>query len=119
MPATLRPLSVLVLSWVLTGLSAVLVSMLGARMGKTALFAGAILGGFLGVVLAVGILKRLTLLPPDDTLGALLGGFLGFAIAAPIAATNLHNPVTPVVSTSLVGICMLLGIGFARGWRRS
>jgi hypothetical protein len=46
-----------------------------------------------------------------------LGGVVGFAVAAPIAVTNLHTPVTPVVICALAGVGLLLGIGIARGWR--
>jgi hypothetical protein len=33
--------------------------------------------------------------------------------------TNLHTPVTPVLICGLAGVGLLLGVGVARGWRRS
>jgi hypothetical protein len=33
--------------------------------------------------------------------------------------TNLHTPVTPVLVCTLAGVGLVLGAGFARGWRGS
>jgi hypothetical protein len=61
-----------------------------------------VIGGVVGVVVSV-----------------FAAGIAGFAAAAPIAVANLHTPVTPVLSCSLVGLGVLLGAGVARGWHRS
>jgi hypothetical protein len=42
---------------------------------------------------------------------------VGFAIATPIAVTNLHTPVTPVLICSLAGVGVLLGPRLSRGRR--
>jgi len=115
----MKPIPVFLATWVLTGIGAVVGSILGNAAGKPGLFAGAIVGGVLGVGAAVGVVTKLRWLSADDRLGALLGGIGGFAVAAPIAATNLHTPVTPVLVCGLAGAGLLLGIGVARGWRRS
>ncbi len=94
-------------------------SVVGSRLGNRALFTGAFVGGALGVGVAVFTLTKLRWLPPEDRRGGLVGGILGFAVAAPIAAANLHTPVTPVLVCALAGVGLLLGAGAARGWRRT
>lgn len=86
--------------------------------GRTGLFGGAIVGGVLGVSIAVMIVARLGWLPREDRRGAAAGGIVGFAVAAPIAVMNLHTPVTPVLICGLAGVGVLLGAGVARGWRQ-
>jgi hypothetical protein len=44
----------------------------------------------------------------------MLGAIAGFAVAAPIAATNLHTPVIPVLATGLAGVGAVLGSAFSR-----
>jgi hypothetical protein len=113
-----KPIPVFVTTWGLAGIGAVLGSVVGNAAGKPGLFAGAVLGGLLGVVAAVVALTKVRWLPPEDRAGALVGGMIGFAVAAPIAATNLHTPVTPVLICALSGVGLLLGVGVVRGWRR-
>lgn len=115
---SLRPLPSFITAWGLTGLGAVVGSILGNAAGKPWLFAGAVVGGIAGVGAAVTALTRLRWLPAEDRHGAFAGGVVGFAVAAPIAATNLHTPVIPVLICGLAGACLLLGVGVARGWRR-
>ena len=114
----MKPLPAFIAAWVLAGLGAVLGSIVGNAAGKAGLFAGAVVGGLLGVGLAVFALTKLRWLPLEDRTGAFVGGLIGFAVAAPIAATNLHTPVTPVLICGLAGVGVLLGAGVARGWRR-
>jgi len=114
-----KPIPVFFAAWVLTGIGAVIGSILGNAAGRPGLFAGAVVGGVLGVGVAVSAVAKLRWLSADDRRGAFLGGIGGFAIAAPIAATNLHTPVIPVLVCGLAGAGLLLGIGVARGWRRS
>ena len=66
---------------------------------------------------AVAVVAKLKWLSMNDRAGALLGGVVGFAVAAPIAVTNLHTPLTPILICGLAGVGLLLGIGIARGWR--
>jgi len=115
----LKPMRVFLATWALAGLGAVIGSILGNAAGKPGLFAGAVVGGVLGVAVAVAAVTKLQWLLPEDRRGALVGGIVGFAVAAPIAVTNLHNPVTPVLICGLAGVGLLLGVGVVRGWRRS
>jgi hypothetical protein len=96
---------------------AVIGSILGRAAGKPGLFTGAVVGGVLGVAVAVGAVTKLHWLSPEDRSGALAGGILGFAVAAPIAVTNLHTPVTPLLICGLAGVGLLLGVRVARSWR--
>jgi hypothetical protein len=113
-----KPIPVFLCSWILAGLGAVLGSILGNAAGNAGLYAGALLGGMVGVGAAVSLLGKVGMLPSEDRRGAVVGGILGFLIAAPIAATNLQTPIIPVLVCGLVGACLLLGVGVARGWRR-
>jgi hypothetical protein len=112
-----KPFRAFLTAWALTGLGAVVGSILGNAVGRAGLFAGAVIGGLLGLSAAVAGLARLQWLAPEDRRGAFIGGAVGFAVAAPIAVTNLHTPVTPVLICGLAGAGLLLGVGVARGWR--
>ena len=114
----MKPFRTFLAAWGLAGLGAVIGSILGNAAGKPGLFAGAIVGGLLGVAAAVAGLAKLRWLLPEDRRGASIGGIVGFAVAAPIAVTNLHTPVIPVLICGLAGAGLLLGVGMARGWRR-
>lgn len=114
---SLKPIPAFFTAWALAGLGAVVGSILGSAAGKPGLFAGAVVGGIAGVGAAVALLTKVHWLSPDDWRGAFVGGIVGFAVAAPIAVTNLHTPVTPVLICGLVGVGLLLGVGVARGWR--
>jgi hypothetical protein len=114
-----KPILAFFASWALAGMGAVIGSIAGSAAGKPGLFTGALVGGVAGGWVAVAALVKLHWLPPEDRRGALVGGMLGFAVAAPIAATNLQTPVTPVMICGLAGAGLLLGVGVARGWRRS
>jgi hypothetical protein len=115
----LKSIFVLLLAWALAGLGAVVGSILGNAAGKPGLFAGAALGGVLGVGAAVLAGTRLRWLSPEDRRSAFLGGIVGFGVAAPIATTSLHTPVIPVLVCALAGVGLLLGVGVARARRRS
>ena len=81
------------------------------------MFTGAIIGGILGIGVAVFIGAKLGWLGLSDRAGAFLGGAVGFAVAAPIAVSNLHTPSTPILVCGLAGVGLLLGVGVRRGWR--
>jgi hypothetical protein len=115
----LKSIPVLLLTWALAGIGAVIGSILGNAAGKPGLFAGAALGGVLGVGAAVLAGSRLRWLSLEDRRSAFLGGIVGFGVAAPIATANLHSPVIPVLVCGLAGVGLLLGVGVARGWRQS
>lgn len=89
-------------------------SMLAHTLGQSGLFAGAVIGGLLGVGLGIAGLVRIDWLPRELRSGALWGGVVGFLVAAPIAVTNLHTPIIPVVTCALAGVGALFGAGLAR-----
>ena len=94
----------------LTGFSAVLASMLGRSVSHAGLFIGAVLGGLIGVCLAVRLSKTLGLINRPDVRPGILGGCIGFLLAAPLAAVGAHTPVVPVLSAGLVGIGTLFSL---------
>jgi hypothetical protein len=115
---SVKPIPAFFATWALTGLGAVVGSVLGHGAGKRGLFAGAVVGGVLGVGAAVVILARLQWLSLADRRGAFIGGIVGFAVAAPIAVSNLLTPITPVLACALAGAGLVLGVRLARGWGR-
>ncbi len=115
----MKPFRAFLAAWAFAGVGAIIGSILGNAAGKRGLFAGAVIGGLLGVAAAVAGLAKQQWLLPEDRRGAFIGGAVGFAVAAPIAVTNLHTPITPVLICGLAGVGLLLGVGVARGWRRS
>ena len=114
-----KPIAVFVVTWTLTGLGAIIGSVLSHGAGKPGLLAGAVLGGVLGIGTAVVVLGKLQWLAPGDRRGAFVGGIVGFAVAAPIAVSNLHTPIIPILTCALTGLGLLLGVRVARGWRRT
>jgi ethanolamine transporter EutH len=104
----------LVTVWIIAGAAAVGGSMLGVAAGERWLFAGAILGGALGAFAGVAVCVKLAWLSPHQRTAASVGAVAGFLVAAPIAALNLHTPVTPVLICSLAGVGALVGAGRAR-----
>jgi hypothetical protein len=110
----LKLMAAFLATWAFAGAGAVIGSILGHAAGKPGLFGGAIVGGVLGVAVAVSAVTKLHWLSPEDRGGALAGGIVGFGIAAPIAVTHLHTPVTPVLICGLAGVGLLLGVRVVR-----
>jgi hypothetical protein len=102
----------LIAVWLLTGIGAVVGSILGGAGGKAWLFAGAIAGGALAALLAPRLCVRLGWMGVAQRGAASVGSVIGFLAAAPIAVTNLHTPVIPVLICSLAGVGALVGSGF-------
>jgi hypothetical protein len=115
----MKSVATLVLVWLLAGLGAVAGSILGGAAGKTGLFAGAVLGGSVLAFLSPIMCSRLGWIAGRDGRAASVGALLGFLVAAPIAATNLHTPVLPVLICGLAGAGALIGAGRARARVRS
>jgi len=113
-PPAFRPRLVFFVTWFGAGVGAVVGSILAHNLGQSGLFAGAIVGGLLGVGVGTATLARIRWLPREVRWGALWGGVVGFLVAAPIAVANLHTPITPVVCCALAGVGALLGAGVAR-----
>lgn len=109
----------LILCWLLTGVGAAGGSVLGNAWGPSGLRVGAILGGVIGLLLAVALARRLGWLPGGESTGAFLGGLVGFAVAIPITLSSMDTPVIPIATCGLVGVGALFGAGVARGWHRS
>ena len=93
----------------LAGVSIFLGSVLGHSLGKFGLFSGAVIGGIIGVAVAVWLTARFGLLDRANSGVAFLGGMIGFIIAAVIAVNNLHGPLIPMASVSLIGLGALIG----------
>ena len=98
----------------LGGVCIFLGSVLGNGVSKRGLFVGAVVGGVLGVALAVWLAARFGLLEGAGYGPTLAGGVIGFAVAAVIAVNNLDGPVIPFASVSLIGLGTMLGKMFGR-----
>lgn len=101
----------------LAGVCILIGSVLGHSQGKTALFSGAIVGGLVGVAVAVWLSTRLRLLDRSVSRASFLGAVAGFIVAAVIAVNNLHGPLIPMASVGLIGLGALVGKMF--GQRRA
>ena len=89
-------------------------SILGAAFGQRGLFAGAILGGVLGVIIATRIAVWRAWVSAQNQRNAMLGGIVGFAAAALIATNNLHTPLIPALSGLLIGAGAVIGSLFGK-----
>ena len=102
----------LLLFLVVSALDAICI-LLGSFMGHSipsiGLFAGAIIGGIVGVAAAVWLAVRLHLLDRASYSATFLGGLIGFILAAVIAVKNLHGPLIPMASVGLIGLGAILG----------
>jgi hypothetical protein len=102
----------LLLFIIVSGLDAICIllgSFVGHSINSTALFAGAIIGGIVGVVAAVWLAVRLRLLERASSAATFVGGLIGFVVAAVIAVKNLRGPVIPMAAVGLIGLGALLG----------
>ncbi len=90
-------------------MGAVGLSILGSMGGKTWLFVGAIVGGAFASAGSVFVASKLRLIAPSQVRATAIGALLGFTVAAPLAASNLHSPVFPVLATGLTGLGALIG----------
>ncbi len=84
-------------------------SFMGHSLRSIGLFAGAMIGGTLGVAAAVWLAARLRLLERASYAATFAGGLIGFVVAAVIAVKNLRGPVIPMAAVGLVGLGALLG----------
>jgi hypothetical protein len=94
--------------------SILLGSFIGHSISSIGLFAGAIIGGFVGVAAAVWLAARLRLLDDASYGATFLGGLIGFILAALIAVKNLHGPLIPMASVGLIGLGAILGKALSR-----
>jgi hypothetical protein len=107
----------LLLFLIVSGLDAgciLLGSFMGHSISSIGLFAGAIIGGIVGVAAAVWLAARLGLLDHASYGATFLGGLIGFILAALIAVKNLHGPLIPIASIGLIGLGAILGKAVSR-----
>jgi hypothetical protein len=107
----------LLLFLIVSGLDAgciLLGSFMGHSISSVGLFAGAIVGGIVGVAAAVWLAVRLRLLDRASYSVTFLGGLVGFILAAVIAVKNLHGPLIPMASVALIGLGAVLGKAVSR-----
>ena len=86
------------------GAGGVLGSMIGAAFGKTALFAGGVIGGVIATPLAVVVAGVFGWLDRRAVKLAAIGATLGFLLAAAIAVNTLSSPIGPILATTLIPI---------------
>ena len=96
------------------GAGGVLGSMIGAAFGKTALFAGGVIGGVIATPLAVVLAGAFGWIDRRAVKPAAIGATLGFLAAAAIAVNTLSSPIGPMLATTLVPIGGLIGEQLAR-----
>lgn len=101
------------------GIVAFVGSVLGGVIGQTPLFIGGILGGLIGVWIGGWLVQRLRYIKETEFKPVIIGGCIGFIIATVIALNNLHTPVIPLLSASLIGIGSLIAISVQRKRLRS
>jgi hypothetical protein len=102
----------LLLFLIVSGLDAgciLLGSFMGHSISSVGLFAGAIIGGIVGVAAAVWLAGRLRLLERASYGATFVGGLIGFAVAVVIAVKNLRGPIIPMAAVGLIGLGALLG----------
>lgn len=107
----MRPFSVLLTVWLITGVCTVLGSLVGRLGGRFSLFAGAIVGAIvgaiIGVVAAVALVSRVGWLPRSDMRGASLGAIGGFIVAVAVffLGPNIESRRLPTSSATSATCC--------------
>ena len=84
-------------------------SFVGHSIHSLGIFAGAIMGGIVGVAAAVWVAIRLRVLDRASYGVTFLGGLIGFVLASVIAVKNLHGPLIPIASVLLIGLGAVVG----------
>lgn len=93
----------------LGGLGGLLGSMIGAPLGKSGMWAGGIICGFLASMLVARIALARRWIVQSQSWPTALGTAIGFLVACAVAVNTLSTPVGPIMSTLLIGIGALLG----------
>ncbi len=107
----MRHLRVLLVSWFIAGLGAVIGRILGSPFGRQGAFLGAVVGGTLAIMLAVQVLIGMGWLDPERRRGGSIGALCGFALAAAAAGIPVGEPLIQLTTFVLVGAGMLVGAG--------
>jgi hypothetical protein len=105
----LKEIRLFVLFVMAGGAGGLLGSILGAALGRRALFVGGLLGGLIASAGAAFLAGRLAWVEAAHVNGAALGAALGFIAATAVAVNTLSSPVGPVLSTCLIGFGGLAG----------
>ncbi len=92
-----------------SGLLTVVGSFGGHAFGRTGLFVGAVVGGIIGIALAGLIARRFLLIEHRSYVPTVIGGTIGYVLSAVIAVIDLHTPVVPILTVSLVGLGAVAG----------
>jgi hypothetical protein len=112
----MRAIGIVATGWLLTALAGWLGSLLGGLAGPRGLFAGAVLGGVLGIAGATELFRRWQWLAAPWDHRARFIGLIGFCLVAPLAGMARHSPVIAILILALVGVAMWIG---GRGGLRS
>ena len=87
-------------------------SVIGSAISQNTLFAGAIVGGVLGVVVMTLIFVKLKVVSRNSIIPTITWGTMGFGAASLFAVTNLNTPVIPLLSVPLIGLGCVIGNAF-------
>lgn len=105
----MRALGIVVIGWLLTLGGGKLGSLLGGLAGEPGLFAGAVLGGVLGIAGATELFRRWHWLAAPWDHRARFVGLIAFCLVAPLAGMTRHTPLTASLIVALIGVAMLIG----------
>ena len=96
----------------LCGIFTFLGSVIGNGISQKGLFAGAIVGGVLGVFVLTFIFAKLKVVHRKSIIPTITWGTMAFGTASLFAVTNLNTPVIPLLSVVLVGLGCVIGSAF-------
>ncbi|WP_336514526.1 hypothetical protein [Pollutibacter soli] len=98
------------LSLLFCGLLTFIGSVIGFAFGNTILFAGAFVGGAIGIFSSLAIAAKVKLIEQEHRQVLFLSGLVFFSIAVLFAVTNLGSPVIPLLSLLLVPVGIVAGM---------
>src|SRR5439155_27253994 len=87
---TMKRVWLVLLTWALAGIGAVVGSIVGSRGGQRQLLAGAILGGALATISAAWLALRFLLIAPQQVRRTSVVCLFGFAVATTLGALYLY-----------------------------
>ena len=105
----MRALGIVLTGWFLALAGGKLGSIVGGVAGEPGMFAGAVLGGVLGIAGATELFRRWGWLAAPWDHRARFIGLIAFCLVAPLAGMTRHTPLTASLVVSLIGVAMLIG----------
>lgn len=87
---------------------------MGHAFGQQALFAGAIIGGIVGVFVSCLIAGKIKKLQPVNFRSTFIGGIIGYTIAAIVAVNFLNSALITAGSIALAGLGAVAGYSFGK-----